>query len=82
MLKKLFTWLILPVAIVALVYAIVSCIMQPVKFNKETAIYNILINKLKEENQEINYQAIENRLLENINFNSNNQKEKSQRFKK
>lgn len=33
--KKLLTWLVLPVIIVALVYAIVNSIMQPVRFNKE-----------------------------------------------
>jgi hypothetical protein len=36
-LKKLLTWLVLPAIIVALVYAIVTSIMKPVNFNKETA---------------------------------------------
>ena len=33
--KKLLTWLVLPVIIVLLVYAIVASIMKPVNFNKE-----------------------------------------------
>lgn len=37
MVKKLFTYLILPVAIVGLTYAIVASVMQPVNFNKEKA---------------------------------------------
>ena len=36
-LKKLLTWLVLPAIIVALVYAIVTSILKPVNFNKETA---------------------------------------------
>lgn len=35
MLKKIFTYLILPLAIVGLVYLCVESIMEPVKFNKE-----------------------------------------------
>ena len=36
-LKKLLTWLVLPAIIVALVYAIVTSILKPVNFNKDTA---------------------------------------------
>lgn len=34
-LKKILTWVVLPLIIIALVYAVVRSIMQPVEFNKE-----------------------------------------------
>ena len=47
--KKLLTWFVLPVFIVALVYAIVASIMQPVNFNKEKNFREeIAIQRLKD----------------------------------
>lgn len=49
MLKKLFTWLILPAIIVLLVYAVVASIMKPVNFNKERdARKEVAIQQLKD----------------------------------
>lgn len=49
MVKKLFTYLILPVVIVGLVYLIVESIMEPVNFNKEKAAREeVAIERLKD----------------------------------
>ena len=48
-LKKLLTWLVLPAIIVALVYAIVTSILKPVNFNKETARRSeVAVQRLKD----------------------------------
>lgn len=68
MLKKLFTWLILPVAIVALVYAIISCIMQPVKFNKETDFRKeVAVQRLKDiRTLQVAYKSVNNKFNSSI----------------
>ena len=49
MVKKIFTYLILPVVIIGLVYAIVQSVMQPVRFNKEKAAREaVAIERLKD----------------------------------
>ena len=49
MVKKLFTYLILPLAIAALAYLCVASIMEPVNFNKEKAFREeIAIGRLKD----------------------------------
>ena len=48
-LKKVLTWFVFPVIIVLLVVAIVSSIMKPVKFNKETEARKVVaIQQLKD----------------------------------
>ena len=47
--KKLFTWLILPALIVLLTYLLVQGIMQPVKFNEQKAFReSIAVQRLKD----------------------------------
>lgn len=49
MVKKLFTYLILPLAIVALAYLCVASVMEPVNFNKEKAFReSVAIERLKD----------------------------------
>ena len=49
MVKKLFTWLILPALIVLLTYLLVQGIMQPVKFNEQKAFReSIAVQRLKD----------------------------------
>ena len=49
MVKKLFTYLIIPVIIIGLVYFIVQSVMQPVRFNKEKeAREAVAIERLKD----------------------------------
>ena len=49
MVKKIFTYLILPIVIIGLVYAIVQSVMQPVRFNKERAAREaVAIERLKD----------------------------------
>ena len=49
MVKKIFTYLILPIVIIGLVYAIVQSIMQPVRFNKEKeAREAVAVERLKD----------------------------------
>ena len=48
-LKKVLTWVILPLVIIALVYAVVRSIMEPVEFNKEKDFReDIAIQRLKD----------------------------------
>ena len=66
--KKLFTWLILPIAIIALVYAIVNSIMQPVNFNKEKAYReDIAIQRLKDiRTLQVAFKSVNNRFAGTI----------------
>ena len=66
--KKLFTWLILPLAIIALVYAIVNSIMQPVNFNKEKAYREeIAVQRLKDiRTLQVAYKSVNNRFNSSI----------------
>jgi len=61
--KKLFTWLLLPVAIVALVYAIVSSIMEPVNFNKQRSYREeVAIQRLKDiRTLQVAFKSVNNR---------------------
>ena len=62
-LKKLLTWLVLPVIIVALVYAIVASIMQPVNFNKEKAFrQEVAVQRLKDiRTLQVAFKSVNNR---------------------
>ena len=67
-LKKVFTYLILPVAIIALVYAIVTSIQKPVKFNKATeARRTVAIQRLKDiRTLEVAYKSVNGRFTADI----------------
>ena len=67
-LKKLLTWLVLPVIIAALVYAIVSSIMQPVNFNKEKDFReDIAIQRLKDiRTLQVAFKSVNNRFSPTI----------------
>ncbi len=62
-LKKFLTWLVLPVIIVALVYAIVNSIMQPVRFNKEKDFReDVAIQRLKDiRTLQVAFKSVNNR---------------------
>lgn len=66
--KKIFEWLLLPVAIVALVYAIVASIMKPVNFNKETAYRSeIAIQRLKDiRTLQVAYKSVNNKFTSTV----------------
>ena len=66
--KKLFEWLLLPVAIVALVYAIVNSIMKPVNFNKETAYRSeVAIQRLKDiRTLQVAYKSVNNKFTSTV----------------
>lgn len=67
-LKKLLTWLVLPVFIVALVYAIVSSIMQPVNFNKEKDFREeVAVQRLKDiRDLQVAFKSVNNRFSPTI----------------
>lgn len=67
-LKKLLTWLVLPAIIVALVYAIVTSIMKPVNFNKETARRTeVAVQRLKDiRTLQVAYKSVNNRFCSSI----------------
>ena len=67
-LKKLLTWLVLPVIIVALVYAIVSSIMQPVNFNKEKDFREeVAVQRLKDiRTLQVAFKSVNNRFSPTI----------------
>ena len=66
--KKLLTWLVLPAIIVALVYAIVTSIMKPVNFNKETAYRSeVGIQRLKDiRTLQIAYKSVNNKFCSTV----------------
>ena len=61
-LKKLLTWLILPLIIIALVYAITASIMKPVNFNKEKDYRSeVAIQRLKDiRTLQVAYKSVNN----------------------
>lgn len=67
-LKKLLTWLVLPAIIVALVYAIVTSIMKPVNFNKETARRTeVAVQRLKDiRTLQVAYKSVNNRFCSSV----------------
>ena len=67
-LKKLLTWLVLPVIIVALVYAIVNSIMQPVNFNKQKDFREeIAIQRLKDiRTLQVAFKGVNNRFASTV----------------
>jgi len=66
--KKLLTWLVLPAIIVALVYAIVTSIMKPVNFNKETAYRSeVGIQRLKDiRTLQVAYKSVNNKFCSTV----------------
>ncbi|MDO5443265.1 MAG: hypothetical protein Q4G10_06300 [Bacteroidia bacterium] len=62
------TWLVLPVIIVALVYAIVASIMQPVNFNKEKDFREeVAVQRLKDiRTLQVAYKSVNNRFSPSI----------------
>ncbi len=67
-LKKLLTWLVLPAIIVALVYAIVTSILKPVNFNKETARRTeVAVQRLKDiRTLQVAYKSVNNRFCSTV----------------
>ena len=67
-LKKLLTWLVLPAIIVALVYAIVTSIMKPVNFNKETARRTeVAVQRLKDiRTLQVAYKSVNNKFCSTV----------------
>ena len=67
-LKKLLTWLVLPAIIVALVYAIVTSILKPVNFNKETARRTeVGVQRLKDiRTLQVAYKSVNNRFCSTV----------------
>lgn len=67
-LKKLLTWLVLPVIIVALVYAIVASIMQPVNFNKEKDYRSeVAVQRLKDiRTLQVAYKSVNNKFVSTV----------------
>ena len=67
-LKKLLTWLVLPAIIVALVYAIVTSIMKPVNFNKETARRTeVGVQRLKDiRTLQVAYKSVNNKFCSTV----------------
>lgn len=63
MVKKLFTYLILPIAIVGLVYLCVQSVMEPVEFNKrKDAREQIAIQRLKDiRDLQVSFKSVYNR---------------------
>ena len=67
-LKKLLTWLVLPAIIVALVYAIVTSILKPVNFNKETARRSeVAVQRLKDiRTLQVAYKSVNNKFCSTV----------------
>ena len=67
-LKKLLTWLVLPVIIIALVYAIVASIMQPVNFNKEKDYRSeVAVQRLKDiRTLQVAYKSVNNKFVSTV----------------
>ena len=67
-LKKLLTWLVLPAIIVALVYAIVTSILKPVNFNKETARRTeVGVQRLKDiRTLQVAYKSVNNKFCSTV----------------
>ena len=67
-LKKLLTWLVLPAIIVALVYAIVTSILKPVNFNKETARRTeVAVQRLKDiRTLQVAYKSVNNKFCSTV----------------
>ena len=68
MIKKLFTWLVLPLCIIALTYAIVDSIMQPVRFNKEKDYREgIAVQRLKDiRTLQVAFKSVNNRFASTL----------------
>ena len=67
-LKKLLTWLVLPAAIIFLVYLIIDSIMQPVNFNKQKAYREtVAIQRLKDiRTLQVAYKSVNGRFTSTV----------------
>ena len=68
MIKKLFTWLVLPLCIIGLTYLIVDSIMQPVRFNKEKEYReSIAVQRLKDiRTLQVAFKSVNNRFASHL----------------